>query len=230
MRCLAFALACFAAPHVLAAPTEVRAEYRVSAAGLTIGTVSETYAREGDAYRIDSRTRAEGVLKLFRDETVLLHSEGRFGPGGLQPLRFEQQQSGDRSRDIVAQFDWAKSLLRSKYRGEESTHALPAGTQDRLSIMYQFMNLVPRSERVRMHMSNGRKVDLYTYRKVDEPRLETPAGTFDTVHYERVIEKEGENRAQVWLAKDRFNFPVRVVFEDKRGLKLEQVLMKLTTR
>lgn len=230
MRAIAFALAFLVAPQALAAPTEVRAEYRISASGITIGSVSETYVRKGDTYRIDSTTRAEGVLKLFRDETVVLHSEGRVGPAGLQPLIFEQRRSGDRTRDIHAQFDWAKSLLRSEYRGEESTHPLPPGTQDRLSIMYQFMNLPPRSDRIRMHMSNGRKVDLYTYRKVDEPRLETPVGMLDTLHFERVTESEDENRAQLWIARDRFNIPVRVVFEDTRGLRLEQTIVSLTAR
>jgi hypothetical protein len=35
-------------------------------------------------------------------------------------------------------------------------------------------------------MSNGRKVELYTYRFVDEVRIATPAGEFDTLHFERV--------------------------------------------
>lgn len=230
MRFLACALACLATPPVLAAPDHVAAEYRITAAGLSIATVSETYRREGNTYRIDSRTGAEGVLKLFRDDTVILRSEGRVGPGGLEPLRFEQRRERDPGRDIRARFDWDQSLLISEYRGESSTHALPAGTQDRLSLMYQFMHAAPRGDRVRMHMSNGRKVDRYTYRKVDEPVVETPAGSFATVHYERVTESEDENRAQLWLAKDRFNLAVRVVFEDTRGLKLEQTLVKLTTR
>lgn len=230
MRLLALTIACLAVPQALSAPAEVRAEYRISASGLTIGSVTESFVRRGDTYRIDSATRAEGALKLFRDETVLLHSEGRVVPEGLQPLRFEQRRSGDRSRDIHAQFDWAKSLLLSEYRGEESTHRLPPGTQDRLSVMYQFMYAEPKGERVRMHMSNGRKVDLYTYRKVDEPRIETPAGRFSTLHFQRVTEGEDENRAELWLARDRFNIPVRVVFEDRHGLKLEQTLVSLTTR
>ena len=96
--------------------------------------------------------------------------------------------------------------------------------------MYQFMNLAPGGERVRMHMSNGRKVDLYTYRKVDEPRLATPAGEFATAHYERVLDDEKENRAQLWLARDHFNLPVRIVFEDAKGLRLEQTLVSLTSR
>jgi hypothetical protein len=161
---------------------------------------------------------------------VILASEGRIGPRGLEPLRFEQRRSGDATRDISATFDWEKAQLRSTYRGEHSVHALPAGTQDRLSVMYQFMNLAGAAERVRLPMSNGRKVDLYTYRKVDEPRLATPAGEFATAHYERVTEDEKENKAQLWLARDRFNLPVRVVFEDNRGLRLEQTLVSLVTR
>jgi hypothetical protein len=211
-------------------PTQVEAQYQISAGGMTIGRVHETYVRTGDSYRIESTTRAEGVLKLFRDETVIVASEGRVGPRGLEPLRYEQRRTGDATRDISATFDWEKSQLRSTYRGESSVHALPAGTQDRLSVMYQFMNLAVAAERVRMPMSNGRKVDLYTYRKVDEPRLATPAGEFATAHYERVTEDEKENRAELWLARDRFNLPVRVVFEDNRGLRLEQTLVSLTTR
>lgn len=226
----AFLLACLLAPHALAIPTHVEAEYRISTSGITIGRVSETYVREGDTYRIESTTRTEGVFKLFRDDTVVLVSEGRLGPGGLQPLRFEQKRAGDRSRDILADFDWAKSLMHSEYRGEATTHPLPPGTQDRLSLMYQFMNVVPQGERIRMHMSNGRKVELYTYRKVDEPRLATPAGEFATAHYERVTESEKESRAQLWIAKDRYNIAVRVVFEDANGLRLEQTIMSLTAR
>jgi len=230
MRVAAFAVACLLAAPAFAVPTQVEAEYRISTNGITIGSVSERYVRTGDTYRIESTTRAEGVLKLFRDDTVVLLSEGRVGPGGLQPLRFEQRRAGDRSRDILAEFDWKRSLLRSEYRGEENTLALPPGTQDRLSIMYQFMNAPPGGGRVRLHMSNGRKVDLYSYRKVDEPRLSTPAGEFDTTHYERVTESEKESHAQLWLARDRFNLPVRVVFEDANGLRLDQTLVSVTTR
>ena len=223
-------IACLVALSAHAVPTQIDAEYRISTGGITIGRVSETYSRDGDTYRIESTTRAEGVFKLFKDDTVVLHSEGRVGADGLKPLRFGQKRAGDRSRDIHAEFDWQKSELRSEYRGEATTQPLPPGTQDRLSVMYQFMN-VPRSgAEVRMHMSNGRKVDLFTYRKVDEPRLETPAGAFATMHYERITENAKENRAQIWLASERHNIPVRVVFEDSNGLRLEQTIVSLTTR
>lgn len=230
MRLLAFAAACLLALPVLAAPTHVDAEYSISTGGITIGRVHETYVREGDTYRIESTTRAEGILKLFRDETVVLLSEGRVGPKGLQPLRFEQRRSGDRSRDIRARFDWEKSQLHSEYRGESSTRALPPGTQDRLSIMYQFMNEALHGTQVRQYMSNGRKVDRYAYRKVGDVALATPAGEFATTHYERVTESEKESHVQLWLAMDRHHLAVRVVFEDSSGLRLVQALERLATR
>lgn len=230
LHAFAFALASLAATAAPALPTEIAAEYRISAAGMDIGHVHETYVRTGGTYRIESTTRAEGVFRLFRDDTIVLASTGRLGPKGLQPLRFEQRRLGDTSRDIVAEFDWAKSQMRSAYRGEESVHALPPGTQDRLSVLYQFMHIGQAGEVVRMHMSNGRKVELYAYRRVDEPTIGTPAGEFATLHYERITGAEKENRAQLWLARDRFHLPVRIVFEDAKGLRLEQTLVSLTTR
>ncbi len=230
MRFLALAFACLLAPAALAIPTEIEAEYRISASGITIGRVSETFVRKGDTYRIESTTRAEGVFKLFRDDTIVLSSAGRVGAKGLQPLHFEQRRAGDSSRDIVAEFDWTKSQLRSEYRGEKSMHALPAGTQDRLSIMYQFMNMALTGDRVRMHMSNGRKIEPYAYRLVGEETVATPAGEFATSHYERITGDEKESRAQLWLARERYHLPVRVVFEDSKGLKLEQTLVSLSAR
>ncbi|MCM2326511.1 MAG: DUF3108 domain-containing protein [Lysobacter sp.] len=232
MRLLAFAVAfaSLAAAAAPALPTEIAAEYRISTAGVAIGHVQETYVRTGDTYRIESTTRAEGVFRLFRDDTIVLSSAGRLGPKGLQPLRFEQRRLGDSSRDIVADFDWGKAQLRSVYRGEESVNALPPGTQDRLSVLYQFMHVRQAGEVVKMHMSNGRKVELYAYRKVGTPTIDTPAGEFATLHYERITGSEKENRAQLWLARDRFSLPVRIVFEDSKGLRLEQNLVSLTTR
>ena len=230
MRVLAALAACLLPASALALPTQVEAEYRISTAGIAIGHVSETYVRTGNAYRIESTTRAEGVFRLFRDDSIIVRSVGRFGAGGLQPTRFEQRRAGDASRDILADFDWDKSVLRSEYRGEATTQALPPGTQDRLSIMYQFMNLAPGGDRVRMHMSNGRKVEPYAYRLVGEATVATPAGEFATAHYERITGDEKEGRAELWLARERYHLPVRVVFEDSRGLKLEQTLVSLSAR
>ena len=233
-RALLFVLALASLPAAVlsaaALPERIEAEYHIYKAGLLIGRVHELFVRNGDAYTIRSVTRSEGLLKIFLDDTLTVESEGRVIPEGLQPLKYEFRRANNTSRDIRATFDWKKGVMHSEYRGEAKDVDLPAGTQDRLSVLYQFMNLPQNGERVRMQVSNGRKVDLYTYMKTDEPRLKTPAGDFETRHYERVTETERESRAQVWVAKDRFNLPVRIVFEDSNGLSLEQTLAELRTQ
>jgi hypothetical protein len=213
-----------------AMPTEITAQFRVTSAGMTIGRVSETFTRTGDRYAIQSTTRSEGALKLFLDDTVTLQSAGKVIATGLQPREFGQHRAKDSSRDITATFDWDKGLMYSDFRGERSQVSLPSETQDRISVLYQFMNLTRHGDTVVMPMSNGRKVEFYTYRFVDEANLDTPAGRFETVHYQRVVDGPKDTRADVWLAKDRFNFPVRLVFDDPKGLKLEQTLEALQAR
>lgn len=228
---LAATCAAQASAQISAAPREIVSEYRITQSGLTIGRVTESFLRTGELYAITSTTRSEGALKLILDETVTLESSGRVEGGGLLPMRFEQRRAGRPDRDIRATFDWGSQRMLSTYRGRSIEAAIDAGTQDRLSLMYQFMNFgADARERVQVSMSNGRKVELYTYRLVEEVRISTPAGDFRTLHYARVTKDSGEARAEVWLARDRFNFPVRVLFDDPEGLRLEQTLVALKTR
>lgn len=231
MRFLA-ALLLAASAQALAAPqlpTEISAEYEVLNLGIRIGRVNETFVRNGDEYRIRSVTRSEGPLKVFLDEQVTLASSGKVDATGLRPLHFEQRRARDSRKDIEAVFDWDRGVIKSTFRGEHNELPLPRHTQDRLSLMYQLMRARAADGTMRVPMSNGRKVEVYTYRFVSEERISTPAGEFETLHFERVS-GPNENKASVWLAKDRHHFPVRVVFDDHNGLRLEQNLLALKTR
>jgi hypothetical protein len=221
---LAALLACAAAR---ATPTDIAAEYQLSAAGLTIGHVSEKFARVGDEYNIRSVASSSGVLKLFLDDALTLQSSGRVVASGLQPLAFAQHRRNSDKGAVKATFDWEHGVMHSESGDNERDVPLPEHTQDRISVMYQFMNLKPGAKTVQMYMSNGRKVERYTYRYVGEEAIRTPAGTFDTLHYERVVADSRDSKAEVWLAKDRFNFPVRVVFDDSKGPAVEQLLVAL---
>jgi hypothetical protein len=214
----------------VAAPSEITAEYVLTSAGLTVGRVKETYTRTGDTYSIRSETSSEGMLKLLYDDQIVLKSTGRIVPAGLQPLTFGQHRARDSKADIEASFDWDRGVMHSLFKGEQKELPLPPRTQDRLSLMYQFMNLEHRIGEVVVPMSNGRKVELYTYRYVGEARVTTSAGDFDTLHYERVVTNPKESRAEIWLAKDRFNFPVRLAFDDPKGLRLVQTIVALHSR
>ena len=228
MKSLAALLLAAAATGAFAAvPTRITAEYELTNKGLTIGRVHESYVREGDRYQIQSVTRSEGALKLFFDEQITLQSVGRVVAAGLRPHTFEERRTREPKRDVSATFDWERGVMHSRFRGEVTEHALPPATQDRISMMYQFMHRVGRAGDMTMAMSNGRKVERYTYRLVDEPRIGTPAGEFDTLHFARVTSEPNDRHVEVWLAKAHHNFPVRVLFDDPRGFRVEQRLVAM---
>jgi hypothetical protein len=229
-RLFAFVAFVLASGAALAMPSEIKAEYQLINNGITIGRVQETFVRKGDTYAISSVSRSEGVLKVLYDEQITLQSAGKVSPAGLQPLTFEEKRTKESKRDVSATFDWSRGVMQSRFKGETSMHTLPPDTQDRISMMYQFMHLKPRAGNVVMSMSNGRKVEAYTYRIVDDVRLATPMGEMDTVHIERVTTLPRQSKVEVWLAKQHYNFPVRVVFDDPKGLRVEQNIVALQAR
>jgi hypothetical protein len=219
--------------HAVAAwalPNEITAEYQLTSHNVPIGRVTETFVRKGDSYVITSVTRSEGALKVFLDDQLTVESSGRIGREGLKPLHFIQKRAKDAKRDVDATFDWDRGVMVSRFKGEVTEVALPPQTQDRLSFMYQMMSLDAGNAATTVTMSNGRRIETYAYKMIEEVKLATPAGDFETRHYARVPATAKESRADVWLAKDRFNFPVRVVFDDPRGLRLEQTLVALQSR
>jgi hypothetical protein len=213
-----------------APPTEVTAEYEVVHTGLTIGRINESFVRKGDVYSAKSVTRSEGPLKAFLDDQITLESSGRLGASGLQPLEFVQRRAKDSKRDLKTNFDWDKGTVSTVLHGEKSEVTLPRETQDRLSAMYQFLHFASFGPTLAMPMAMGRRVETYNYRLVEEGKVATPAGEFDALHYARVTANPGDTKVDVWLAKDRFNFPVRAIFDDPKGFRLEQTLVSLDTR
>ena len=125
-------------------------------------------------------------------------------------------------------FAWEKHQIESRHNDESETFRLPEGTQDRISAMYQFMFNIPRTTEVSVWMSQGKQAEQYRYRKLGEQVLTVNKENFPTVYYAREA-KSGESRVHLWLAKEKYFLPVKIVFEDANGGSLEQVLTALHT-
>ncbi len=222
--------ASFAPAHAaISAPLEIKALYRIYKSGVHIGNVDETFTRTGDSYRLTSDTETAGPLRIFLRDRLSVSAEGKVGEHGLEPARYELKRHNDSSKNILATFDWAQRQIISTHNNMTESFALPPGTMDRISAMYQFAFQEPQGDEVQIWMSQGKKAEKYRYLKQGEPTLDLGSQRYATVHFARDV-KQGESKAQLWLAKDRFYLPVRMVFEDSRGLSLEQVLVSLQTR
>lgn len=224
--CLVIALFLPLPPAWAAAPQAVNAAYRLTKMGQPFGVARETFRRDGDIYKIESITSAVGIFALFTKGKIRLISTGEITAAGLRPHHFEHHRGDDPARRIAADFDWDKHGVTHRYDGKTETAELSPGTQDRISLLYQFMFVPPRGAGIELTMSNGRQLNRYFYQVVGEETLVTPAGRFETVHLSR---REGGRRdgVEVWLAKERHYFPVRIVVEEKDGGALEQELTSL---
>ena len=209
-------------------PTTVKATYKLYKAGIWIGTTEERFTRNGDHYKIVSETETAGPLRLFLRDQLTITSEGTVDAGGLKPNVYQFTRRNDQKKNISAVFDWSGHVIVSRHAGESEKFDLPAATQDRISAMYQFMFSIPRTIEVSQRMSQGRKAELYNYRRLGEPVLTVNNENIPTVYYARV-EKEGESRAHLWLAKTKYYLPVKIVFEEANGASIEQLLVMLQT-
>ncbi len=209
-------------------PKKITAHYKIHKSGILIGTVEERFSREGDTYKIVSETRTAGALRWVLNDHLVLRSEGKIGATGLVPARYEMTRERDPKKDIVSVFDFAKNriFLTRPGGGMSENFHLPDGTLDRVSAFYQFAFVAPVSPEVSFLMNQGKDAERYLYRKVDEPTIKVGETAYSTVHYVRET-KQGQANAQLWLAKDWHFMAVRMVFEDSRGLSLEQTLVDL---
>ena len=226
-RCLLLCLLALAATHAPAAPKTVKAIYSGSMNGISIGTMTEQFEAEGGKYRIVSDTKPIGLAALIQRQPLRFSSSGQVTAAGLRPMLFEARRTAAESPQVSAEFDWASTRLTLHHNGKTESTSLPPGTQDRLSVMYQFMYLpLERREQLEFPMTNGRKLDRYRYRMTRDVEVETALGRLKTVHLVKVRDP-GDTVNEVWLSQQHQYFPVRMLIVERDGMRFEQVIQSL---
>ena len=211
-----------------APPDSVQLTYDVYKGSLRIGQIEESYSRNKERYTLASTTRAVGLLALFKRGKILISSSGLVGANGLQPLSFSDQREGEEKRNRSAEFDWETRQLTLIQRDQRASVALPDGTQDRLSAMYQFMFLpLQPAASLEFSMTNGGKLDNYRYTVSTGQKLATPAGDFDTLYLDNQP-KKGESRTEIWLTTSHHNLPCKMTITDPDGGQFTQILSKIS--
>lgn len=196
---LLISLACAAGAALAAPPQRVGVEYELRRNGSAVAEVSERLEHDGKAYRLAQTWKGKGVYGL-RGE-ARRSSAGSIGPEGLRPAAFEDLRPG-----------------------KEPRRASPAaGAQDRLSVLWHFA-FKPPAGRVTVQVADGRGVSTHAYEPAGRERVRTPAGDFHALRLERV---DDDRRAQIWLASERGNVPVRVLVTEKDGTVVEVIAIRI---
>ena len=207
-----------------APPAAVRAGYDVYRDGMQIITVQESFEKTGARYRISHESTPAGLLAAFVRTHIKGQSTGAITAAGLQPEQFEYGRLDDASKNVSAEFDWNAARLKLAFDGRNETIELPKDTQDRVSLMYQFMFLAPaKLGDLSFHMTNGKKIERYRYQSAGDEEISTPLGKLKTLHLVKQRDS-GENRVEVWLAPSHHYLPVKVLIIENDGVRYEQVI------
>lgn len=224
---VAWILLCVANNTFAVQQNSIKAVYDIYKNAIRIGQISEAYTRNKDHYTLTSTTRAVGLLALFQRGKIAIKSTGSVTDKGLQPQHFSDFRESEESRNHRAEFDWSNKKLTLINQSKNSVVALPEGTQDRLSAMYQFMFLpIEKTELLSFNMTNGSKLDAYNYRITPNQSVTVPLGTFKAFYLTSAPEADA-SKTEIWLAAEHNNFPYKMIITDRDGDKLTQVLTKI---
>lgn len=211
-----------------ATPVSVSISYNLFRNGTHIGVINETFEVKDGAYRAMSEAHAIGIYALAQRRPITYISTGEvIAKEGLRPLKFEGRRNNSTS---LAEFDWKANKLNLVLDGRKAEHDLPHATQDRLSVMYQFMHRMATKPRtLEFAMTNGRKLDLYRYDVTPDVLVDTPLKRVNTLHLIKQREAD-DSRAEIWLAPEFHFLPVKVLIVEDDGVRYEQVVTRIDVR
>lgn len=182
-----------------------------------VGTAVQSWEAGADTYLLTSEAETGGIVELFWSQRLRYVSRGKITPRGLQPESFlASRMRRGRTEAAQARFDWSAGSLDYGYAREQKSAPLPAGTQDLMSFVFQYVLVPPAPGRYWLPITTGTRFEVYEIVVSAEERIETPLGTLRALPV-RQLPRPGEESVEVWLAADYHHLPVRIRHFDREG-------------
>ena len=182
-----------------------------------VGRTVQTWEFDAAQYRLSSRSESTGLVEMIRPHRYIHQSEGRLTEAGLQPERFTASvRRGSRSEESLAVFDWQARHARLGRLPMQSTVSLPAGSQDVVSLIYQFVLFPPQPGRITLPFTRGTRIEAASFDVLPVETIDTPLGRLRVTPVIQARERGAESLA-MWLAADYRNLPVRIHFFNRDG-------------
>lgn len=179
-------------------------------------------------------TDADGnyYLRVVSDDIRLLNEdsapvweiriEGNISERGLRPMGYSL--NGEQARALMA-LSGEEEITETTVSGR-----MPDSIMDRVSMIYQFMNVVIPEQEGIMQLTDGQNIGTYTYRIVGtEPINVSTLGTVESQHI-TFSNNENAETIDLWLATGFRNAPVKVIYRSASGEPTEQILSSILLR
>ena len=180
-------------------------------------------------YVSTSRTEPAGMFALIRDDTRVERSEWAWVGDSLQPLAYDYERTGSKARKIGITFDWENNVARHVSPKGTWKLPVPRGTLDKFNYMFAMMRGLGRGERRFEYTiaDGGRRLRSYVLTSIDNERIDTAVGTFDTVAVRRRHENS-RRETTFWCARALGYLPVRIVHIERDGTPLTLRIQSLS--
>ncbi len=182
-----------------------------------VARTTQSWETTGTSYKLDSKSVPVGLARLSSIGPHEYQSIGQITERGLVPQRYTSREvKRGSTNESAAQFDWDKNQLQFGRATEQKNAALPVGSQDFVSFMFQLSLAPPPPGRLSMPITNGRNFETYELDVLPEETLETPMGPLRVLPIKRAPRADVDG-ITVYLATEYRYLPVRVLHFNRDG-------------
>ncbi len=176
--------------------------YELIHSGITIATAQFTLNKaDNGQLTFRSVTKPAGFAAIFskeeRIETAVLEPHGET----LRPLEYSYDRNHTkRERHVHISFDWVNMQARNTAENQSWKMDIPSNVMDKFGVQLALMLDMQDNRRpLDYPIADGGKLKAYRFEVLGKEKIETPSGTFDTVHLLRT-RKNSSRTTEVWLA------------------------------
>ncbi len=171
-------------------------------------------------YTLQVGINTTGLARLFKTFAMRQQSKGAITAQGIRPDKYSEDKVTSKGTETSsAEFDWQDRLL--KFSSGNSV-PLPEGTQDILSVLYQFSQMPLDQEKLAMHVSNGKKLESYEVEIGPEENVQTHMGLLRAILL-RKIHGPNEEGLKIWLGLEYRLLPIKVQQLDKKDRVIGEI-------
>jgi outer membrane biosynthesis protein TonB len=196
-------------------PRQILIRFTVNwgADGIGVAKAEYRWERNGRRYNLQSTTEPTGVIALFASQKLQQTSIGVITDTGLQPEAFVMQRGTTRTDSAL--FDWTEQSLQLVSSEKIETVPLPPGTQDIMSVLFQFVFDPPSGSEAKFTVVTGRKLETYSFQVIGEEMLDLGIGHVKALHLRRP-KTDSDDGMDCWLDVNRLYLPVKIVSQQRR--------------
>ncbi len=190
---------------------DFEARYRLSYENFRVGEAHYQLTRKADGFHYESHSQPAGIASWFRKDQVMESSVWVWHEQWIRPLHYHYQRRGGRKeRTADLRFNWEQLRVENHVDGQPWQMDIPPRALDKLVVTLALMqDLEQGLQEMEYAIADGGNLKTYGFRVVGKERIQTAAGTYDTLKLERVRE-DNKRYTALWCAPNLHYLPVRI--------------------